>query len=244
MPVTNPYYEEQFAGQAGQNAKAEQVKSEFDGVQAGFDGVLAVDKAAVQGQPGETLTLLPNAAARANKWVKFDASGNPIIVTAPFNFRGGWAASTVYADGDAFNAAPNGSLYYVTTPYTSGSTFGSTDLANTTVIVNLTGLFFTTPTQVIAISGGTTVAAAAGNTYGCDSTAGSITLNLPTATLGDSPVSLTWLGGSASTVTVNSASGQFIDGTSQTQLVMDLTGFSTSLQYWGSAYGWRPRVMG
>jgi hypothetical protein len=241
MPATNPYYQDQFTGQPGQNAKAEQVNSEFQGVQSGFDGVNGDILRAIKGAIGETLNDLPAAVSRAGLWLKFDAEGQPTLATTPLNVRGMWAASTAYNVGDAFNAEPNGTLYYVMTAYTSGATFGATDLANTQKIVDLTGLFFTTP---VVVTGTATVAAQAGKNYGCDSSGGNITINLPTATLGDSPVSLTYLAGAASTVTVNAAAGQHINGVTQTQLVMDLTGFSTSLQYWGPSYGWRVRTMG
>lgn len=244
MP-TNPYYQEAFQGQAGQNAKAEQVKSEFDGVQSGFDAVLLVNQHAIAVPTSDpALNLLPTAASRANQWLRFDVNGQPILVSNPFNFRGAWNATTVYHVGDAFTAAPNGSTYYVTTQYTSGSSFGATDLANTSIMVNLGGLYFTTPQTVIGASGGSTIATVGGITYGLDSTAGNITVNLPTANVGDSPVSLTYLAGAASSVTVNSTGGQFINGNTQTQVIMDITTYSCSWQYWGSTYGWRVRTMG
>lgn len=241
MPATNPYYQDQFTGQPGQSAKAEQVNSELQGVQSGFDGVNVDILRALKVAVGETLNDLPNAAARAGLWLRFDANGQPEVVTTPLNVRGNWLASTAYAVGDAYNSTPNGSLYYVKTAYTSGATFGATDLANTVIIVNLTGLFFTTPVVVV---GPATTTCAAGKNYGCNSAGGNLTFNLPTSALGDSPISFTYLSGSASTVTINAAAGQFINGTSQTQLVMNLTGFSTSLQYWGASYGWRVRTMG
>lgn len=244
MANTNPYYQDQFSGQPGQTAKAEQVDTEFQGAQSGFDGVFADVTRAIKGAAGEDLPALPSAASRAGLWLKFDSSGNPVVVTTPLNVRGEWAPNTNYQVGDAYTGYPNGTLYYVQTAYTSGATFGSVDAANTVILSHLGGLFFTTPVIVAAPSGGVTVAAVAGSNYGCDTSAGHITLNLPTAAIGDSPVSLTYLAGAASTVTVNSAPGQFIAGTTQTQLVMDLTGFSVSLQYWGPTYGWRPRVMG
>lgn len=242
MASTNPYYQDNFTGQPGQSAKAEQVNSELTGVQAGFDGVSADVKRALLATVGEALNNLPNAAARAGLWLKFDVNGQPVLASTPLNVRsGGWAANTVYAVGDAYTSSPNGTLYYVKTAYTSGATFGATDLANTTVLSNLGGLYFSTPTIV---SGPATTATTVSKNYGCDSTGGNLIFNLPSAALGDSPVSFTYLAGAASTVTINAAAGQYINGSTETQLVMDTTGFSTSLQYWGATYGWRVRTMG
>lgn len=244
MP-TNPYYQEAFQGQPGQTAKAEQVTSEYLGVQAGFDAVYLVNQHNL-GVPttDPALNLLPAAGVRASQWLKFDTNGQPIAVPSPLNPRGAWQPSTVYNVGDAYTAAPNNSLYYVKTGYTSGATFGSTDTTNTLVIVNLASLYFTTPVLEVAGGGGLTFTAAAGNNYGLDSSAGNITVNLPVATFGDSPISFTYLGGAASTVTINAGSGQFINGNTQTVLTMDITGFMTTLQYWGATYGWRIRTMG
>lgn len=241
MPATNPYYQDQFTGQPGQSAKAEQVNSELQGVQSGFDGVNIDILRALKCPAGESPIDLPDAATRAGLWLRFDIDGNPEVVTTPLNVRGNWVGNTTYGVGDAYNSTPNGSLYYVKTAYTSGATFGATDLANTSIIVNLTGLFFTTPVVMVGPASAT---CAAGKNYGCDTAGGALTFTLPTAALGDSPVSFTYLAGASSTVTINAAAGQFINGTSQTQLIMNITGFSTSLQYWGASYGWRVRTMG
>lgn len=245
MPATNPYYQDQFQGQPGQTARAEQVKSELDGVQAGFDGVLASVNQTLRGQAGETLNQLPIAATRANQWVRFDASGNPIVVANPFNFRGAWTASTLYHVGDAFTAAPNNSTYYVTTQYTSGASFGSTDLANTSIMVNLTGLYFVN-NQIVATPG--TLNAVDGGSYLLDSSAGNIIVQLPSeSALGTSPINLTHVGGSLGTgeaISVQSASGQYIMGASQNVLNMTVANFSASLMWGGATYGWRLRTMG
>lgn len=245
MPATNPYYQDQFQGQPGQSAKAEQVNGEFLGVQSGFDAVYAVAQACIQGQPGEVLNLLPAAASRENMWLRFDATGQPIVVSSAFNFRGAWAANTLYHVGDAYTAAPNSSTYYVTTQYTSGSSFGSTDLANTSIMVNLRGLYFVN--NILVASAGT-LNVVDGGSYLLDSSNGSITVQLPSeSALGNSPINLTHVGGtlgSGQLITVQSASGQFIMGITQNQLNMDVANFSCSLMWGGASYGWRLRTMG
>ena len=243
MP-TNPYYQEAFAGASGQTARAEQVKSEFDGVQAGFNAAYAADEQAVKGAVGEVLDALPAAASRVNMWLRFDANGQPSVVSSPLNPRGAWAANTAYAVGDAFTAAPNNSMYYVQTAYTSGATFGSTDLANTEIIVNLGGMFFANY-QIIDTAG--TFNLVAGGSYFVDTTSGDIWLDLPTGNLGDSPINVTHVGGSlgtGQTLTINSASGQYLMGTTDNLLVVDVVNASMTFAYGGAAYGWRLRTMG
>ncbi len=65
-------------------------------------------------------------------------TGVPLQVAGPpgatgvTNWRGAWAATTAYAKNDGFVQAGNG--YIVTTAYTSGSSFGSTDTTNSVEI--------------------------------------------------------------------------------------------------------------
>ena len=56
----------------------------------------------------------------------------PVGPTGVMSSRGAWAASTAYAVNDTFNQG--GSGYVVTSAYTSGSTFGSTDTTHAQVI--------------------------------------------------------------------------------------------------------------
>lgn len=242
--ATNRFYQDQFAGQDGQTARAEQVNSELQGVQAGFDGVQQDLGAAISAPFTEALNQLPAAASRANLWLRFDVNGQPVVVNAPLNVRGMWAASTSYAVGDAFNASPNGTLYYVRTAYTSGATFGATDLADTSILVNLGGVFFS---QYQIVTGPATVAAVAGGSYACDSTGGNITINLPTGNLGDSPVNVTNIGGSltgSQLLTINSTGGQYLMGATQSSMTVDVVNASVSMFYTNSTYGWRLRTMG
>lgn len=245
MP-TNPYYQDNFTGQPGQTARAEAVGTELSGVQAGFDGVNGDVNRSIKTAVGDVLTPLPNAAGRLNKWLRFDATGQPILANTPLNVRGAWQASTAYAVGDAFNAVPNGSLYYVNTAYTSGASFGSTDLSHTTNISNFGGLYFAAYNNVI--TGPVTIAAADGGSYAVDSTLGNIVINLPTETvMGNSPINVTIVGGSltgSQLITINAAAGQFIMGASNASVNMDVANASVSMFWAGAAYGWRLRTMG
>jgi hypothetical protein len=80
-----------------------------------------------------------------------------------------------------------------------------------------------------------------------DSAGGDIVLNLPTATLGDSPINITHVGGtlgSGQAIQIVTAAGQYFQGNTETTLNLDISGASFSLSYGGPSYGWRLRVMG
>lgn len=246
MPVSNPYYQDTFSGQPGQTARAEAVNIELTGVQSGFDAVYVDTQRSIKTQDGDVLAALPIAASRINKWLKFDANGQPTLASTPLNVRGAWAPATVYSFGDAFNADPNGSLYYVTTGYTSGATFGATDLSHTTDIANFGGLYFAAYKAVT--SGPATITAVDGGSYALDSSTGDIVVNLPVeAVLGNSPINLTHVGGSltgSQLITINAAAGQYIMGTSNATVNVDVANASVSMFWAGAAYGWRLRTMG
>jgi hypothetical protein len=246
MPVSNPYYQDTFSGQPGQTARAEAVNTELTGVQSGFDEVYVDTQRSIKTMVGDVLIPLPAASSRINKWLKFDVNGQPTLASTPLNVRGAWTPATAYSFGDAFNAAPNGSLYYVVTGYTSGATFGSTDLSHTTDIANFGGLYFAAYSAIT--SGPATVTAVDGGSYALDSSSGNIVVNLPVeAVLGNSPINITHVGGSltgSQLVTINAGAGQFIMGTSNGTLNVDVVNASVSMFWAGASYGWRLRTMG
>jgi hypothetical protein len=59
------------------------------------------------------------------------------VSTQIINWTGAWAANTVYAKNEGF--VESSTAYIVTNPYTSGSSFGSLDLANTVQISTVNG---------------------------------------------------------------------------------------------------------
>lgn len=243
--MTNPYYTEAFTGQPGQTARAESVKSELDGIQAGMDGVYVDTQRSIKGPIGEAaMQDLPAIAVRKNQWLRFDANGQPIVVPSPLNNRGPWAASRAYNVGDTFTSTPNGSTYYVSTAYTSGATFGSTDTANTYRMIDLTGLLLN---NYSVVNGSNNYQLVAGQAVYADSSTGNIQFNLPVApALGDSPVTITHVGGSLGTgqlISIVSAS-QKIMGTVETTMSMDVANFSIVFSYAGPLYGWRVRMLG
>lgn len=237
---TNPYYTENFQGVPGQTARAEQVTTEFDGVQAGFDGVAADIATALKAPSGETMTSLPAAITRANMFLKFDSNGNPIVVNGPFNWRGLWQPSTTYFVGDIVQIAAHQNLVICNVQHTSGLTYVGTDWS---VFLDLTGLMWVNYKQLFA----GTYAAVAGDSLLADSTGGNVVINLPVAAVGDSPINVTYIGGSLAaghTITINATGGQTIMGNTETQLALDVVNASMSLFYGGAGYGWRLRTMG
>ena len=243
MPtVTNPYYTEQFAGQAGQTARAEEVTSEFDGVQSGFDKVLVDTNRAMKAPAGETLNDLPAALTRANQWPRFDASGQLITVNAPFNWRGLWQANALYYVGDVVQKDVHQSLYYANAQHQAGATF---DPSKWALFIDLSGVAFF---NYRIINGAGTYALLAGDSVMVDSTGGNIILTLPASpNVGDSPINITHVGGSLAAgqaIQVVTSAGTYFQGNTETTLNLDVTNASFSLAYGGAAYGWRLRVMG
>lgn len=243
MPiVTNAYYTEQFAGQAGQTARAEEVTSEFDAVQSGFDKVTIDTNRAVKAPAGETPKDLPAAATRANKWLRFDTNGDPIAVNAPFNWRGLYVAGTLYYVGDVVQKDVHQSLYYCTTQHTAPNPFDPTKWS---VFIDLSGVAFFNY-RIINSAGSSNLLA--GDSVFVDATGGAIVLNLPaTPNVGDSPINITHVGGSltgSQTIQVVTGAGTYFAGNVETTLNLDTANASFSLSYAGPSYGWRLRVMG
>lgn len=241
--MTNPYYTENFTGAPGQTARAEGVKSELDSVAAGFDAAYVDTQRSIKGPAGDVMNDLPVAAVRKNMWLRFDANGQPIVVQAPINNRGPWVSGRLYQTGDTFTAAPNGSTYYVNTSYTSGATFGATDIANTYRMIDLTGLLLNN----YGVYNGAGLQLIAGQAVYLDSSGGNMTVYLPlNPQLGDSPVTLTHVGGSLSAGQLISiiSSDRKIMGNTETTIAMDVTNFSIVLSYAGVPYGWRVRMLG
>jgi hypothetical protein len=240
--MTNPYYTENFGGYAGQTARAEEVSSEFSGVQSGFDGVSADISRSIRGNTGETLQNLPAALTRANQWLRFDSNGQPITVTAPFNWSGLWQPNHLYYVGDVMQIGVHQSLMYCTTQHTSGATYSGN---NWITFIDLSGVAFFNY-RIINTAG--TSALAKGDSVGVDATGGNIILNLPPdAVLGDSPINITHVGGSLANgqaVDVYSTGALTINGTVETHVSLNKVGASFSFSYLGPAYGWRLRVMG
>ena len=62
---------------------------------------------------------LPAKADRAGRFLAFDGNGNPTATTNVGDFKGDWAASTVYRIGDLVKDTTDDSIYRVNTDHTS-----------------------------------------------------------------------------------------------------------------------------
>ncbi len=233
----NPYYTQNFTGQAGQTARAEQVASELQAIESAFDQLDALVERSVRAPIGETLTELPDAANRALKYLFFDASGDPNVVTAPFNWRGTWLTATAYVIGDVVKAGTYSSLYICTVTHTSGGSFDDTKFA---VMVDLTGLNVIRNEYKTA-----SFNAVSGGDYMVNSAGGDIEITLPAApTILDSPINITHVGGTltgAQLITVL-RNGKPIMSLAE-NLSINQVNASISLMFCDDTRGWRLRVL-
>lgn len=236
--MTNPYYNEDFQGQAGQTARAEHVREELASIGAGFDQAYAVDARALRAPVGELLNDLPSVVARAGLFLRFNINGHPECVQSGFTWRGDWANATTYTVGDVARYGPYGSLYIcVTSHVSSGGVIHPTSFA---ILIDLTGLNIIR--NEIKTSSFTAVA---GGDYMVDSSSGNITITLPAApSILDAPINITHIGGSL-------ASGQLITVARNGKPIMSLTedlsvnsaNASFSLMFADNSKGWRLRVL-
>lgn len=231
-----PYYTDNFSGLAGQTARAEQVASETAAIQTGFELVEA-DIAKTLRASAAINAISANAAARALKYLRFDASGNPEVVSAPFNWRGDWATATAYIVGDIVAAGDYDSLYICTTAHTSGGTFDATKFG---VLVDLTGL------NVIRNEIKTaSFTAVAGGDYMINSSTGDVVVTLPASpSILDAPINITHIAGSLAagqSITI-ARNGKLIMGLAE-NLSIDKANASISLMWSNDTYGWRLRVL-
>jgi len=76
--------------------------------------------------------VLPFNTERANKYLSFDASGNPTAVANVGKWRGNWAASTAYVQQDIVKDTTNDNIYICITTHTSSGTLPLTTNADYT----------------------------------------------------------------------------------------------------------------
>lgn len=129
---------------AGTLAKAEDVNTNFDGVEAGLTAVEGeVDQAIrVTNSPG-TVNIALNAVARAGLVLSFDSNGDVAATTELGEWRGDHAdaAGTDYAERDSVSDAAGAlkldSIYRCKTTHTSTGTL-AVDTANWELVIDMT----------------------------------------------------------------------------------------------------------
>jgi len=87
-----------------------------------------------------TVCAVVNAGSSTAQWAitaSLGVGAKPPGALSPFNARGAWAATTAYAVWDTFTVTVTlrTTTYLVVAAYTSGSSFGSTDVSNTCVVI-------------------------------------------------------------------------------------------------------------
>lgn len=240
------YYTEDFQGVAGQTARAAHVQSEFAAIETAFSNVESDTNAAIKAPDGESPSRLVSAASRADKYMKFDSNGDPIVVDGPFDWRGDWATSTSYTKDDVVRApdAYDKSLYIATSDHTSdASDFGNDKATKWDVLIDLAGLNFEKYDNVK--SGNFT--AEKGKSYQIDHSGNDVTVTLPSSpTEGDSPINLLLVNGDPSQGTqevfVDPGSNTIMGGSAGELLKIDQQYASVRL-IWTASYGWRTRTV-
>lgn len=230
-------YKENFQGQAGQTARAEHVKSELKAIDSEFVAVNATLARSLRAPDGETLSTMPSAAARAGRFLRFNADGNPEAVQSGFTWLGDHAPAVNYSVGDVVRSGRYKTIYICTGAHLSAT---SINLSNFDVMIDLQGL------NIIAneIKTASFNAVAAGD-YMVNSTGGNVVVTLPPdPLLLDAPINITHVGGSlASGQTITIArNGKLIMGLAQ-DLSVDTVHSSFSLMFANDTLGWRLRVL-
>lgn len=125
----------------GTVARAEDVNTNYQGIQAGNDAIeVELDRSIqITNVPGTTQISL-NAAARANLILAFDASGDVTAQANIGNYRGDHAGSTLYYVRDVVRDAAGGiglnNIYICNVEHTSSASI-ATDSANWDLVINV-----------------------------------------------------------------------------------------------------------
>ena len=118
--MPNSYYNRTMNPQPTQRVGSNDIKSEFQSVQAGFDEVASDVARAVKlpvGTADQTIGLSP--ASRANLVLAFDASGG-ITAISYGRYRGDWTTETAYVTSDYFRDPATKNIYSTVAAHTSG----------------------------------------------------------------------------------------------------------------------------
>ncbi len=118
--MPNSYYNRTMNPQPTQRVGSNDIKSEFQSVQAGFDEVASDVARSVKlpvGTADQTIGLSP--ASRANLVLAFDASGG-ITAISYGRYRGDWTTATAYVTSDYFRDPATKNIYSTVAAHTSG----------------------------------------------------------------------------------------------------------------------------
>jgi len=124
---------------AGSTARAEDINNRVDASETGFDNVEAITNRTIKlpvGTVGDQL-ITESGPNRANKEVGFDASGNLVLISSAFQWRGDWATSTAYIKNDVVRDSSTKNVYAVTVAHTSGVLATDVTAAKLSLAINV-----------------------------------------------------------------------------------------------------------
>ena len=124
---------------AGTTARAEDINNRVDATETGFDNVEVITNRTIKlpvGTAGDQL-ISESAANRALKEVGFDASGNLVLISAAFQWKGDWATSTAYIKNDVVRDSGTKNIYTVQSDHTSGVLATDISAAKLSLAINV-----------------------------------------------------------------------------------------------------------
>jgi hypothetical protein len=107
---------------AGTTARAADINLRVDATETGFDNVEVVTNRSIKlpvGTSGDQV-LSESAPNRALKEIGFDASGDLVLISSAFQWKGDWATSTAYIKNDMVRDSSTKNIYTVQADHTSG----------------------------------------------------------------------------------------------------------------------------
>jgi hypothetical protein len=229
---------------AGTIARAEHVNSNMEQIDTGFARV-ATEMNRTPRFEGDfeeaDLQIAGNAAARANKVIGFDDTGNGmLLLDRHIRPRGAWTTNTGYLAGDVVQATNTQSLYYTPVSHTSG-TF-SVDLAAGlwVMLLDNTTAFQAARDFKIVTAAASPYLLTPGDDIFADVTSGPLTLTLPAnPVISMQSITVAHVGGdiTANPVTI-ARNGQLIMGLAE-NMTVNTTWATFELAFCDAARGWR-----
>jgi|DEB0MinimDraft_3_1074331.scaffolds.fasta_scaffold24442_2 hypothetical protein len=181
--------------------------------------------------------VLPFNTERANKYLSFDASGNPTAVANVGKWRGDWTASTDYVQQDIVKDTTNDNIYICITTHTSSGSLPLTsnaDYAKWDLVVDAaTAAASAAAAAASATAAASSATAAASSATSASSSATSAASSATTATTqatnaSTSATSAASSASAASTSATNAATSETNASTSATAAASSASAASTS----------------
>ena len=124
---------------SGSTARAEDINNRVDASETGFDNVEAITNRAIKlpvGTAGDQV-ISESGPNRANKEVGFNASGNLVLISSAFQWKGNWATSTAYIKNDTVRDNSTKNIYAVLVDHTSGTLSSDVSASKLALAINV-----------------------------------------------------------------------------------------------------------